>query len=91
MAYATVMEFDVDLDMHRRIVAAAGDEPVKGLIVHAAGTSAAGILSVDVWETKEDSERFFGERLMPAMESLQLPPGPPLRFEELDAPVVIRG
>ena len=92
MAYATVMEFDVDLDTHRKIVTAAGDEPVKGLIVHAAGSSPSGTLSIDVWESKEDSERFFGERLMPAMESLQLTgDGPPLRFEELDAPVVIRG
>ena len=91
MAYATVMEFDVDLETHKRIVEAAGDEPVKGLIVHAAGSSEGGILSIDVWETKEDSERFFTERLTPAMESLELGSGPPLRFEELDAPVLLRG
>ena len=91
MAYATVMEFDVDLDTHKRIIAAAGDEPVKGLVVHAAGPSESGILSVDVWDTKADSDRFFTERLVPAMESLELAGGPPLRFEELDAPVVLRG
>ncbi len=91
MAYATVMEFDVDLETHVRIVDAAGDEPVKGLIVHAAGPSDGGIRSIDVWETKEDSDRFFKERLMPAMASLGIPGGPPLSFEELEAPVVVRG
>lgn len=91
MAYATVMEFDVDLDTHLRIIAAAGDEAVKGLVVHAAGPTEGGILSIDVWDTKEDANRFFAERLLPAMESLEIPGGPPLRFEELDAPVVLRG
>jgi hypothetical protein len=91
MGYATVMEFDVDLETHIRIAEAAGDEPVKGLIVHAAGPIDGGVRSIDVWETKEDSDRFFSERLMPAMASLEIAGGPPLRFEELDAPVVLRG
>lgn len=90
MAYATVTEFDVDLETHERIIAAAGDEPVNGLVVHAAGPSAGGVLCVDVWEAKKDADRFFTERLMPAMASLELAGGPPLRFEELDAPVVLR-
>ena len=91
MAYATVMEFDVDLDTHRKIVAAAGDEPVQGLIVHAAGSSEAGICSIDVWETKEDSDRFFTDRLTPAMATLDIGGGPPVSFREFDLPVVVRG
>lgn len=91
MGYATVMDFDVDLDTHRKIIDAAGDGPIPGLIVHTAGTTEAGIRSIDVWESKEHSDRFFAERLMPAMASLDIPGGPPLRFEELDAPVVLRG
>ena len=91
MAYATVMEFDVNLETHRRLIDAAGDEPVKGLIVHVAGASEHGILSIDVWETKEDCDRFFTERLVPTMEAIGLACGPPLRFEALDAPVVLRG
>jgi hypothetical protein len=91
MAYATVMEFDVDLDTHRRIIDAVGDEPVEGLIVHAAGSSDAGIRSIDVWESKAQSDRFFAERLMPAMASLEIPGGPPVSFEEYDnLPVVLR-
>jgi hypothetical protein len=91
MAYGTIMEFDVDLDTHLRIIEAAGEDPVDGLIVHAAGSSDAGIRSIDVWETKEQSERFFADRLMPAMASLDIPGGPPVSFEELDLPVVLRG
>ena len=67
MAYATIMEFDVDLDTHRKIIEAVGDDPIPGLIVHAAGPCDAGIRSIDVWETKEQSDQFFAERLMPAM------------------------
>ena len=91
MAYAVLMEFDVDLDTHKQIGEATGDEPVKGLIVHAGGTSERGVYSLDVWETKEDSERFFAERLMPAMQQLGIEGGPPLSMQEFDLPYVLRG
>lgn len=91
MAYGTIMEFDVDLDTHRKIIEAVGDDPIDGLIVHAAGPAEAGIRSVDLWETKEHSERFFGDRLVPAMTALDIPGGPPLSVDELDLPVVVRG
>ena len=91
MAYTTIMEFDVDLDTHRKIIEAVGDDPIDGMIVHAAGSSEAGIRSIDVWETKEHSDRFFADRLMPAMASLDMAGGPPVSFEELDLPVVLRG
>lgn len=91
MAYGTIMEFDVDLDTHRAIIGAVGDEPIKGLIVHAAASSAAGVRCIDMWETKADSDSFFSERLMPALASLDIPGGPPVSFEELDLPVLLRG
>lgn len=91
MAYGTIMEFDVDLTTHLNIQEAVGDEPVKGLIVHAAGPCEAGVTSIDLWESKEDSERFFAERLMPALATLDLQGGPPVSFAEYDLPVVIRG
>lgn len=91
MAYGTIMEFDVDLDTHRAIIKAAGDEPVQGLIVHAAAPSGAGVRCIDMWETKADSDRFFAERLMPALASLEIAGGPPVSFEELDLPVLLRG
>jgi hypothetical protein len=91
MGYGTIMEFDVDLDTHRTIIEAVGDEPIKGLIVHAATPSDVGVRCIDVWETKDDSDRFFAERLMPAMATMEVPGGPPVSFEELDLPVIQRG
>ncbi len=69
MAYATLMEFDVDLDTHIKLGEAVGDAPIKGLILHAGGPSERGVHSLDVWERKEDSERFFAERMVPALQA----------------------
>ena len=69
MTIAILMEFDVDLDTHVKIGEAVGDEPIKGLILHAGGPSDRGVHSLDVWETEEDSERFFAERMVPALSS----------------------
>lgn len=91
MAYAVLMEFDVDLDTHKKIGEATGAEPAKGLIVHAGGPSERGVYSLDVWESKEDADRFFAERLMPAMQRLGFEGGPPLSMQEFDMPYVLRG
>ena len=90
MAYATVMEFDVDLDTHRKIIDAVGDVTVDGLIVHTACASEAGVRCIDVWDSKEQADRFFGEHIMPAMSTLGIAGGPPVSFEEFEMPVVIR-
>ena len=91
MAYATLTEFEVDLDTHIKIGELVGDEPVKGLILHAGGPSERGVNSLDVWESKADSERFFTERMLPALRKMDLQGGPPLSFRELDLPHVGRG
>ena len=91
MAYAVMMEFDVDLDTHKKLGEATGHDPVKGMIVHAAGTSERGVYSLDVWESKDDADRFFAERLMPAMQTLGIEGGPPLSVQEWDLPFVLRG
>ena len=89
MAYTTLMEFDVDLDTHIKLGEVLGDAPIHGLILHAGGPSARGVHSLDVWESKEDSERFFAERMMPALQRLALGGGPPLSVQELDLPYVL--
>jgi hypothetical protein len=91
MAYATLMEFDVGLDTHIEIGRFVGDEPIKGLIVHAGGPSERGVNSLDVWESKVDAERFFTERMVPALREMGLEGGPPLSFQEFDLPHVLRG
>lgn len=91
MAYAVLMEFDVDLDTHIKIGEAVGDAPVKGLMLHAGGPSERGVNSLDVWESKEDSERFFTERMLPALRQLGIQGGPPLSHQEFDLPYVLWG
>ncbi len=92
MVYATLIEFDVDLDTHIKIGEAVGDEPVKGLIIHAGGKSERGVHSLAVWESKEDSERFYVERMVPALKQLGLDGGsPPLGYQEFDLPHAMRG
>lgn len=90
MAYVTLMEFDVDLDTHIKLGEAVGDAPVKGLILHGGGSSERGVHSLDVWEGKEDSERFFAERMMPALQELGIEGGPPLSVQEFDMPYLLR-
>ncbi|MDQ4054851.1 MAG: hypothetical protein M3237_19460 [Actinomycetota bacterium] len=91
MAYAVLMEFDVDLDTHIRIAEAVGDAPVKGLILHAGGPSERGVNSLDVWESKEDSERFFTERMLPALQRAGIQGGPPLSYQGFELPYLLRG
>ena len=86
MAFAILMEFDVDLDTHVKIGEAVGVEPIKGLIAHGGGPSERGVYSLDVWETKEDSERFFAERMVPALQQLGVQGGPPLSYQEFELP-----
>ena len=91
MVYATLTEYDVDLDAHIKMGEAVGDAPVAGLILHAGGSSEGGVHSLDVWESKEDSERFFAERMMPALQQLGVEGGPPLSYQEFQLPYLIRG
>jgi hypothetical protein len=47
-----------------------GDDPIDGLIVHTAGFDKdAGVFRImDVWETRDQAERFIAERVQPMME-----------------------
>lgn len=91
MAHAVLIEFEVDLDTHIKIGEAVGNAPIEGLILHAAGPSARGVHSLDVWESKEDSERFFADRMIPALRQLGIEGGPPLSYQEFELPYLLRG
>jgi hypothetical protein len=47
-----------------------GDGPFQGLIAHTAGfDDEAGVFRIlDVWETREDAERFIAEQIQPLIE-----------------------
>jgi hypothetical protein len=44
-----------------------GDGLPQGQLVHAAGPTDGGILILVVWDSKESSERFMSETLLPAL------------------------
>ena len=88
MAVVFVQEFTIDGDdrstanydaVNDRLNADA--DPPAGLIVHTAGfDSDGGVFRImDVWETKEDGERFTRERLGPIVQELMAgrPDAPP--------------
>jgi hypothetical protein len=58
-----------------------GEGPFDGLIVHTAGfDDQAGVFRIlDVWETREQAERFLGEHVQPLVE------GGPAEFPNPDA------
>lgn len=68
MAYAIVREFPhLNAEEFDRLRAEIGEEPSAGLIVHVAGPSESGWRTIDIWETKADSERYEHELLAPAL------------------------
>ena len=44
-----------------------------------------------MWETKEDSERFYVERMVPALRKMGVEGGPPLSYQEFELPHLLRG
>ena len=88
MPYVAITEFDAAWDTHLKIDAAVGDAPADGLIVHTAGPSDAGTRVVDVWESKEHADRFFRDRILPALAAVGVEPGPPISMTEYDVEIV---
>lgn len=90
MTYAFTQDVPIDATFYSRIVEGVGDVPPAGLVVHLAIERAEGGLRyIDVWESRDDCERFVEERLHPVVHGLlsevfgdDLPPEPeqvPLR------------
>jgi heme-degrading monooxygenase HmoA len=52
------------------------DETPEGLIVHSAGQGEQGYYVYDIWESREAFERFFEDRLGPAIEAVMGGPPP---------------
>jgi len=48
----------------------ASDAPHQGLLVHTAGFTGNGFRIFEVWESREDFERFVNDTLMPIVQDL---------------------
>jgi hypothetical protein len=56
-------------------------EPLSGLIIHTAGATSGGWRIFDVWESREQFDRFNDEYIMPAVQGMDLPQVPPEVYE----------
>ncbi len=64
--YAFEQDVPITKDVYARIMAEMGDQPPQGLVAHVAIEREDGHLSyLDLWETREDCDRFTEERLHP--------------------------
>jgi hypothetical protein len=62
------------MDAYAKVLEAIG-EPPRGLLARFAGPMAQGIRVVSVWDSPEDADRFFTERLGPAFAQVYGEPG----------------
>jgi hypothetical protein len=65
--WAFVSELPISREQYDKLDEEIGSDKPEGLIVHAAGESGSGIRIMDVWESKQQFERFQSDRLAPAM------------------------
>ena len=90
--YAFTYDVPVDEHFYQRVKAEIGEEYPKGLVVHLVAKQPDGLRHFDVWESREDWERFRDERVDPAVDKLlaqagfrERPPNPPpLELELVD-------
>jgi hypothetical protein len=71
-----------------------GANPAQGLLIHSAGFSEDGTFRIfEVWESREDQQRFERERLMPIVEEMMAggAGNPPAKQELYDLHAVVQG
>ena len=67
-----------DQETYDRVREHLGLEAPPGGIFHVAGPSPnGGWRVIEVWESEEDAQRFFQERLLPAFQAVGVEGGPP--------------
>jgi hypothetical protein len=67
MSYAFYYDVPGTEELYRRIKAEIGDEPPKGQVVHLVARCDGGLRHFNVWESRQDWERFRQERVGPAV------------------------
>jgi hypothetical protein len=89
-----VMFKDATLEQYEAVNAEAGVEEnlPEGVIFHAAGPAEGGFSVIDFWESREQFDRFFADRIAPAIEALgdKAPPSPP-SIKEFPVHNIIKG
>ena len=66
--YAYIQDVPITLPVYRQIKEEIGEDVPRGLLVHLVLETQEGLRYVDVWESQADCERFFDERVHPAVD-----------------------
>jgi len=66
--YAYIQDVPITLPVYRQIKEEIGEDVPGGLLVHLVIETQEGLRYVDVWESQADCERFFDERVHPAVD-----------------------
>ena len=84
MPYAFHYDVPADEQFYRRVRAEIGDEKPKGLVAHLVVKRDRGLRHIEVWDSKDDWDRFRVERVDPALDKVfaaagvaHRPPQPP--------------
>jgi hypothetical protein len=86
MAIALLMEFpggtqgQYDRILHELGMERGSEDLPRGLVFHLAGPSDKRWQVIDVWESRADFDRFFAEKLGPAVRASGIPPTTPKEF-----------
>ncbi len=70
MVYAWTQDVPIDAEFYGRVTNALGDAPMDGLLMHLCVTNPdGGLRYIDVWESREQCDRAFEERVHPAVDA----------------------
>jgi len=94
MTYAFTVRVPMPIEAydasHAEILRAVGDEPVDGMILHMARAVADGFEILEIWQSREQADRFNREVVGPALERIGVPTdGPEPQVEEFEPRVVM--
>jgi hypothetical protein len=70
MTYAFIQDVPIDQATYEKVRAGLGDATPKGLISHLVITQESGLRYIDVWETREDWDRFHVDRLQAVVDGV---------------------
>jgi hypothetical protein len=89
MTYGLMVKVPLPIEtyeaIHAEVSATQGDRPAPGLLAHFARATSEGYQVVEVWETKEQYDRFFEQVLKPVVERFGAGgPSQPVAVEEFD-------